>query len=42
MRNAQVERAAQHLLGHLVWLRRAIGVGKIHAAEADRGNLVWT
>ena len=42
MRNAEFERSAQHALGHLARLRRAIRVRQIHAAEADRGDFVRT
>ena len=35
MRDAQIERAADHALGDFARLRRPVAMRKIHAAEAD-------
>jgi hypothetical protein len=42
MRDAEVESPAKHALGHFARLRWAVCVGKIHAAQADGGNLMRT
>ena len=42
MRDAEIERSAQHLLGHVARLRRAVRMRQVHATEADRGNFVRT
>jgi hypothetical protein len=42
MCDSEIERPAQHLLGHLARLRWAIGMRQVHATKADRGDRVRT